>query len=93
MAAADPEVQGMLDYLNESWTAYHAVASAKTRLLAAGFAEISERDAWHLQPGEHARKRQRACAPPNLRSNTVACRTSACLGAKYQVAGTFTPAT
>uniref|UniRef100_A0A061SLC2 aspartyl aminopeptidase n=1 Tax=Tetraselmis sp. GSL018 TaxID=582737 RepID=A0A061SLC2_9CHLO len=49
---ADPsEAQRMLNFINESWTAYHAVEEAAKRLEAAGFQLIRERDAWNLQPG------------------------------------------
>ena len=41
----------MVAFLNEAWTAYHAVAAVKRRLRAAGFVEILERDAWSLAPG------------------------------------------
>jgi aspartyl aminopeptidase len=47
----DPLAQEMLDYLNESWTAFHAVAAARRRLLAAGYVELGERKGWQLQPG------------------------------------------
>ncbi|ROW17768.1 hypothetical protein VPNG_00534 [Cytospora leucostoma] len=42
-----------LDFVNASPTPYHAVASAVTRLEAAGFKAIKERDNWssELQPG------------------------------------------
>ena len=42
-------MQGLLDYLNESWTAFHAVAATRRALLAAGFEELSERKSWHLR--------------------------------------------
>jgi aspartyl aminopeptidase len=38
----DPLVADFVAWLNESWTAYHAVEEAKRRLLAAGFQELSE---------------------------------------------------
>jgi len=40
-----------LDYLNESCTAFHAVAASKKRLLEAGFTFLSERDNWDLTAG------------------------------------------
>eukprot|EP00873_Tetraselmis_striata_P018201 jgi/Tetstr1/438465/TSEL_027020.t1 len=50
--AADPaEAARMLDFINASWTAYHAVDEASKRLLAAGYTKLSERDEWSLQPG------------------------------------------
>lgn len=44
-------VGGLLDYLNESWTQFHATAEAKEQLIAAGFHLLSENDEWDLQPG------------------------------------------
>ncbi|WIA41146.1 hypothetical protein OEZ86_004769 [Tetradesmus obliquus] len=41
----------MLDFINASWTPYHAVAEASTRLMKAGFQHIAEKDAWKLNPG------------------------------------------
>lgn len=38
-------------YVNEAITAFHAVEVSKRRLKAAGFVQISELDAWDLQPG------------------------------------------
>lgn len=48
----------MLDFINASWTPYHAVAEASTRLMKAGFQHIAEKDAWKLNPGE---ERYRLC--------------------------------
>ena len=39
--------KAFLQYLNDSWTAFHAVAECKKQLQAAGFHEISERDTWY----------------------------------------------
>ncbi|KAL5229292.1 hypothetical protein ABZP36_017557 [Zizania latifolia] len=44
-------VADLLDYLNESWTQFHATAEAKRQLLDAGFTLLSENDDWDLQPG------------------------------------------
>ncbi|RID42863.1 hypothetical protein BRARA_J02720 [Brassica rapa] len=44
-------VGDLLDYLNESWTQFHATAEAKRQLLAAGFHLLSENDDWNLKPG------------------------------------------
>lgn len=41
----------MLDYLNESWTQFHATAEAKRQLLAAGFHPLNENEEWDLKPG------------------------------------------
>ncbi|APR75183.1 Aspartyl aminopeptidase [Minicystis rosea] len=39
-------------FLDRSPTSYHAAREAAARLEAAGFSEISERDAWTLAPGD-----------------------------------------
>src|SRR5277367_5984186 len=39
-------------FIDRSPTPYHAVCEAAARLAAAGFREISERDAWSFAPGE-----------------------------------------
>ncbi|RWR82345.1 putative aspartyl aminopeptidase isoform X1 [Cinnamomum micranthum f. kanehirae] len=44
-------VDDLLDYLNESWTHFHATAEAKRQLIAAGFHLLNENDEWDLQPG------------------------------------------
>ncbi|KAK2973940.1 hypothetical protein RJ640_001408 [Escallonia rubra] len=44
-------VGGLLDYLNESWTQFHATAEAKRQLIDAGFHFLSENDEWDLKPG------------------------------------------
>ncbi|KAI0496872.1 hypothetical protein KFK09_023196 [Dendrobium nobile] len=44
-------VDGLLDYLNESWTQFHATAEAKRQLIAAGFQLLNESSDWNLQPG------------------------------------------
>ncbi|CAN0900598.1 Probable aspartyl aminopeptidase [Linum grandiflorum] len=44
-------VSDFLDYLNESWTQFHATAEAKRQLLAAGFHLLNENDDWDLKPG------------------------------------------
>ena len=47
----EPIVQELLDYLNESWTAFHAVDSSRRSLLEAGYVELRELDSWELAPG------------------------------------------
>ena len=49
--SAGSTARRLLDFINEAWTPYHAVDEAKRRLLKAGYVQISERDAWDLQPG------------------------------------------
>ncbi|XP_011076920.2 probable aspartyl aminopeptidase isoform X2 [Sesamum indicum] len=44
-------VGDLLDYLNESWTQFHATAEAKRQLLAAGFHLLNENEEWELKPG------------------------------------------
>lgn len=44
-------VGDLLDYLNESWTQFHATAEAKRQLLAAGFHLLNENEEWDLKPG------------------------------------------
>ncbi|XP_047256805.1 probable aspartyl aminopeptidase isoform X1 [Capsicum annuum] len=44
-------VGDLLDYLNESWTQFHATAEAKRQLIAAGFHLLKENEKWDLQPG------------------------------------------
>ncbi|KAL9270371.1 putative aspartyl aminopeptidase [Drosera capensis] len=44
-------VGDLLDYLNESWTHFHATAEAKRLLLDAGFHLLSENEEWDLKPG------------------------------------------
>ncbi|KAF2318322.1 hypothetical protein GH714_005152 [Hevea brasiliensis] len=47
----NPRVGDLLDYLNESWTQFHATAEAKRQLLAAvGFICLMK-DEWDLKPG------------------------------------------
>ncbi|CAH9097269.1 unnamed protein product [Cuscuta europaea] len=45
-------VGDLLDYLNESWTQFHATAEAKRQLIAAGFHLLNENEEWDLKPGE-----------------------------------------
>ncbi|XP_066314622.1 probable aspartyl aminopeptidase [Miscanthus floridulus] len=52
MAAVAPVVSDLVDFLNASPTAFHAVDEAKRRLKAAGFVQLSEREEWAgLEPG------------------------------------------
>ncbi|GAB2286945.1 hypothetical protein Dimus_021333 [Dionaea muscipula] len=44
-------VSELLDYLNESWTHFHATAEAKRQLLDAGFHLLNENEEWDLKPG------------------------------------------
>lgn len=40
-----------VQFMNESCSAFHAVEACTSRLLAAGFTQIAEADAWNLTPG------------------------------------------
>ncbi|HMM77032.1 MAG TPA: M18 family aminopeptidase [Gammaproteobacteria bacterium] len=42
---------GLLSFLDDSPTPFHAVAAARGLLEAAGFSALDERDAWRLAPG------------------------------------------
>ena len=42
----------LVDYLNNSWTSFHATAESARMLTEAGFTRLSERDEWALKPGE-----------------------------------------
>ncbi|XP_024381108.1 probable aspartyl aminopeptidase isoform X3 [Physcomitrium patens] len=44
-------VTDMLNFLNESWTPFHATAEAKRQLLKAGFQQLNEEQEWTVQPG------------------------------------------
>jgi aspartyl aminopeptidase len=48
------EVEDLLAYIEASPSPFHAVLETKRRLLAAGFSEVQERDAWKLAPGDRA---------------------------------------
>ena len=41
----------LVDYLNASWTSFHATAESARMLTQAGFTRLSERDEWDLKPG------------------------------------------
>jgi len=48
---ATNSISGLLDYLDASPTPWHAVASAETRLHAAGFQRLEETSRWQLAAG------------------------------------------
>lgn len=50
--ATDSVASDLIDFLNASPTAFHAVDEAKKRLKAAGFEHISEREDWSLEAGK-----------------------------------------
>ncbi len=45
----ETKINEFLEFINESWTAFHAVAEAKRRLISAGFEELNERDAYETK--------------------------------------------
>ena len=47
----------LLDFLERSPTAFHAVAALKSMLLDAGFIALSEEEQWHLVDGHEAAER------------------------------------
>ncbi len=40
----EAKINEFLEFLNESWTAFHAVAEARRMLINAGFEELNERE-------------------------------------------------
>jgi aspartyl aminopeptidase len=46
-------IQDLISFLDSSPTAWHAVTTAKKRLKHAGFKELSEQEAWHIQPKQN----------------------------------------
>ncbi|XP_020107465.1 probable aspartyl aminopeptidase [Ananas comosus] len=50
-ATVDPVAVDLVDFLNASPTAFHAVEEAKRRLEKAGFKQVSEREDWKLEIG------------------------------------------
>ncbi|KAI0523065.1 hypothetical protein KFK09_005455 [Dendrobium nobile] len=52
MAAAELVAAELVDFLNASPTAFHAVDEAKRRLKKVGFEQVSERDDWNLELGK-----------------------------------------
>lgn len=47
------EISDLLQFLDNSPTAWHAVANCASALTKSGFKELKEQDAWHLKPGGH----------------------------------------
>ncbi|KAK3280436.1 hypothetical protein CYMTET_11733 [Cymbomonas tetramitiformis] len=48
---ANPVAQEMLDFINKSWTQFHATHEACKRFEANGFTRLTERQEWTLEPG------------------------------------------
>ncbi|XP_023767638.1 probable aspartyl aminopeptidase [Lactuca sativa] len=71
-------VGDLLDYLNESWTQFHATAEAKRQLVAAGFHLLSENDEWELKPGGRY-----------IFTRNMSCLVAFAIGEKYSVGNGF----
>ncbi|KAM1556446.1 probable aspartyl aminopeptidase [Malus sylvestris] len=78
-AVANTSIIGdLLDYLNESWTHFHATAEAKRQLIAAGFHLLSENDEWDLKPGGRY-----------FFTRNMSCLVAFAVGEKYSVGSGF----
>ncbi|KAM6600594.1 hypothetical protein CsatA_020203 [Cannabis sativa] len=76
---ANPSIVGdLLDYLNESWTQFHATAEAKKQLIAAGFHLLNENDEWNLKPGGRY-----------FFTRNMSCLVAFAVGEKYKVGSGF----
>ena len=47
------EAEGLLQFITESPSTYHVIANIRERLLAAGFEELDEKDAWQVCCGKN----------------------------------------
>ncbi|KAI4384080.1 hypothetical protein MLD38_009847 [Melastoma candidum] len=73
-------VGGLLDYLNESWTQFHATAEAKRQLIDAGFHLLNENEEWILQPGRRY-----------FFTRNMSCLVAFAVGERYEVGSGFHP--
>ncbi|KAL4358664.1 hypothetical protein HN51_030074 [Arachis hypogaea] len=71
-------VADLLDYLNESWTHFHATAEAKRQLVAAGFQLLKENEEWDLKPGGRY-----------FFTRNMSCLIAFAIGQKYNVGDGF----
>ncbi|XP_035541354.1 probable aspartyl aminopeptidase isoform X1 [Juglans regia] len=71
-------VGDLLDYLNESWTQFHAAAEAKRQLIDAGFHLLNETDEWDLKPGGRY-----------FFTRNMSCLVAFAIGEKYAVGNGF----
>ncbi|KAK7279550.1 hypothetical protein RJT34_24603 [Clitoria ternatea] len=71
-------VSDLLDYLNHSWTQFHATAEAKRQLLAAGFHLLNENQHWDLKPGGRY-----------FFTRNMSCLVAFAVGEKYNVGDGF----
>ncbi|CAL5322177.1 unnamed protein product [Camellia sinensis] len=78
-SGSSPSIVGdLLDYLNESWTQFHATAEAKRKLIAAGFHLLNENDEWDLKPGGRY-----------FFTRNMSCLVAFAVGEKYRVGNGF----
>ncbi|XP_052186361.1 probable aspartyl aminopeptidase [Diospyros lotus] len=78
-SGSSPSIVGdLLDYLNESWTQFHATAEAKRQLIAAGFHLLNENDEWDVKPGGRY-----------FFTRNMSCLVAFAVGEKYQVGNGF----
>ncbi|KAG5239576.1 aspartyl aminopeptidase [Salix suchowensis] len=71
-------VGDLLDYLNESWTQFHATAEAKRQLIDAGFDLLNENEEWELKPGGRY-----------FFTRNMSCLVAFAIGEKYSVGNGF----
>ncbi|KAL9317869.1 hypothetical protein ACSQ67_014386 [Phaseolus vulgaris] len=71
-------VPDLLQYLNHSWTQFHATAEAKRQLLAAGFHMLNENQDWDLKPGGRY-----------FFTRNMSCLVAFAVGEKYNVGDGF----
>ncbi|KAJ6767669.1 ASPARTYL AMINOPEPTIDASE [Salix koriyanagi] len=71
-------VGDLLDYLNESWTQFHATAEAKMQLIDAGFDLLNENEEWELKPGGRY-----------FFTRNMSCLVAFAIGEKYSVGNGF----
>ena len=43
--------KGLVEFLNKSYTAFHAVENIKDRLIREGFTPLSEGEKWNIEKG------------------------------------------
>jgi aspartyl aminopeptidase len=78
-SAANGSIVGdLLDYLNESWTPFHATAEAKRQLISSGFQLLNENDEWNLKPGGRY-----------FFTRNMSCLVAFAVGEKYSVGNGF----
>ncbi|KAF7820370.1 putative aspartyl aminopeptidase [Senna tora] len=71
-------VGDLLDFLNESWTQFHATAEAKRKLIAAGFHLLNENEEWDLKPGGRY-----------FFTRNMSCLVAFAVGEKYSIGNGF----